>query len=181
MNVDISFRNINSVGVELDRRISPPKTRHQYPWVDNWLMAIFPLGGRVKSCKVLQEVWLSKLGQMSDPSLAWQESDVFKIKDCSIWWWWVLVLIFMTDVTVCHMLSSDDEPVGSSPLDRRMHQYRLHCHSIDDSLPATPTTSTACTHCSTSVLFILLHGGKPIRLSINIIIIFFSYMVTVSH
>ena len=73
----------------------------------------------------------------------------------------------MTDVTVCHILSSDDEPVGSSPLDRRMHQYRLHCHSIDDSLPATPTAPTAFTHCSTSVLFILLHGGKPIKLSIN--------------
>ena len=44
-------------------------------------MAIFPLSGLVKSCKVSPEVWLSALGQTSDPSLAWKERDVFKIKD----------------------------------------------------------------------------------------------------
>ena len=67
----ISFRNINWL---VWKGISPPKTRHQYPWVDKWLMTIFPLSGRVKSCKVSQEVWLSTLGQMSDPSLAWKKA-----------------------------------------------------------------------------------------------------------
>ena len=40
----------------------------------------FATSGRVKSCKVLPEVWLSTLGQMSDPSLV-EESEVFEIKD----------------------------------------------------------------------------------------------------
>ena len=56
------------------------KNSLQYPWVDNWL-AIFPLSGRVESCKVLPEVGFSTLGQTSNPNLAWEESDIFKIKD----------------------------------------------------------------------------------------------------
>ena len=44
-------------------------------------MAIFPLSGRVKSCKVSPEVWLSTLGQTSDLSLAWKRVTFSKIKD----------------------------------------------------------------------------------------------------
>ena len=55
-----------------------PATKNslQYQWVDNWLMANFPLSGRVRSRKVLPEVWLSTLGQFS----VW-ENIIFKIKD----------------------------------------------------------------------------------------------------
>ena len=43
-------------------------------------MVIFPTSGRVKSCKMSPEVWLSTLGQTSvgqtsDPSLAWKNDD----------------------------------------------------------------------------------------------------------
>ena len=45
-------------------------------------IAIFPLSGRVKSCQVSPEVWLSTPEQTSDPSFAWKkESDVLQIKD----------------------------------------------------------------------------------------------------
>ena len=45
-------------------------------------MTIFPLvNSRVKSCKVLPEVWLSTLGQTSDPSFTWKRATFFKIKD----------------------------------------------------------------------------------------------------
>ena len=59
-------------------RASHQKNLLKFPWVDNWPMAS---SGRVKSCKVSPEVWLSTLDQTSDPSLAWKNlSDVFKIK-----------------------------------------------------------------------------------------------------
>ena len=46
-----------------------------HPWVDNWLMAIFPLSSWVESCIVSPEVWLS----IKHPSF--EESDIFKIND----------------------------------------------------------------------------------------------------
>ena len=42
-------------------------------------MAIFPLSGRVESCKVSLEVWLSTLGQTF--RLSWEVSNVFKMKE----------------------------------------------------------------------------------------------------
>ena len=62
--------------------IPPPKTHsNSYGWITGW-WRIFHYSGRVKSCKVLPKVWLSTLGQTSDPSIAWKKkSDVFKIKD----------------------------------------------------------------------------------------------------
>ena len=50
----------------------------KYPWVDNWLMAIFSTSGRVNSCKVSPEVRSSALGQTSDPSLAWKKATFSK-------------------------------------------------------------------------------------------------------
>ena len=67
------FPNLELVGVE-----GHPVAKHlfQYPWVDNWLIVIFPV--------VSPEVWLSTL----------EESDVFKIneEDDEEWGWLGVVL-----------------------------------------------------------------------------------------
>ena len=60
----------------------------------------FSTSGRVTSCKVSPEVWLSTLGQTSDPSLAWKKSDVFKIKDDDELMI-VLFFYFLVSVYVC--------------------------------------------------------------------------------
>ena len=43
-------------------------------------MAIFLLSDRVKSCKVSPEVWLSTLGQTTDPSVTWKKATFSKQK-----------------------------------------------------------------------------------------------------
>ena len=73
--IPVSLPSSKLVGVEGH---PTTKTLLQYPWVDNWLMAIFPLSGRVKSPNVSPEVWLSTLGQTSDPSLAWKQATFSK-------------------------------------------------------------------------------------------------------
>ena len=40
----------------------------------------FSTSSRVESCKVSPEVWLSTLGQTSDPSLAWKKATFSKFK-----------------------------------------------------------------------------------------------------
>ena len=55
----------------------------QYPRVSgNLADGDFSTSGRVNSCEVLPEVWLSTLGQTSKPSFnSVEESDVFKINN----------------------------------------------------------------------------------------------------
>ena len=51
--------------------IPPPKFA-EIPMGEQLADGDFSSSGRVKSCKVSSEVWLSTLGQTSDPSLAWK-------------------------------------------------------------------------------------------------------------
>ena len=62
--IQLSLKRFPYSTVSSLRRIAT-KNSLQYPWVDNWLMAIFSLSSRVKSCKVSQKVWLSTLGEFS--------------------------------------------------------------------------------------------------------------------
>ena len=60
----------------------------QYPWVDNWLMAIFPLSGRVKlkSCSLAKGLGKHYPGpweQMSGPSLAWKNATELLVTTCN--------------------------------------------------------------------------------------------------
>lgn len=56
-----------------------------------------------------------------------------------------------------------------TPLDRRLHQYQLQCHSVDDSLPCTPLVQLTSKSYNNDILFILLHGGMSSSLSTNCI------------
>ena len=64
-----------------------PATKNllQYPWVDNWLMAIFPLVVELTLVKCHQRfgclLWGPQCGANILPQLSMEESDVFKIND----------------------------------------------------------------------------------------------------
>ena len=76
------FSNPNSL---LWKTIQPPKTSSNVQgWFTGWLR-FFPLSGWVESCNVSPEVWLSVLGQTSDPSfsLAWKKAILSKCPSAS--------------------------------------------------------------------------------------------------